>query len=423
MNPPNERYSDLIGDQDDPALLECIADLDATCATFALPPERDADLARSLAAQAGNPNRRSAGIRLPRLAWLHAPWQAARWHLASLTLAVLVAVGGIGAYLHGQSPTPVNAQTVLHRAAAVSPGPNEATHAIYRLTASGGYTGTADVWVGTDASGSPAEFALTVSMSKDGDQAPQLSSRRIQTQQTMQVYDPASNTVTISSPGASDQQLEGVFVGTLVAQKLSRALDTNKQQNPFKLQQATLDGVSVYALQLEGSGNQTFYFNTQSYVLEGADWVQNGKSWQARLGPNGYQVMALSTVPAHTFTLNAPATARVVTVTPPEGTSKGSAEDGLMKGIVAACDTTAQVFNAALQKGDKSILAICQQTNPGMTADSLVTALMAPFKSDLDAKVASGAMTPAEEADNLSRLRMKLTYMVTGQPGTKPGSK
>jgi hypothetical protein len=32
-------------------------------------------------------------------------------------------------------------------------------------------------------------------------------------------------------------------------------------------------------------------------------------------------------------------------------------------------------------------------------------------------------MTPAEEADNLSRLRMKLTQMVTGQPGTKPGSK
>jgi hypothetical protein len=58
-----------------------------------------------------------------------------------------------------------------------------------------------------------------------------------------------------------------------------------------------------------------------------------------------------------------------------------------------------------------------------MTADGLVTALMAPFQSDLDAKVASGAMTPAEEADNLSRLRMKLTQMVTGQPGTKPSSK
>jgi hypothetical protein len=135
-------------------------------------------------------------------------------------------------------------------------------------------------------------------------------------------------------------------------------------------------------------------------------------------------------VPPHTFTLNAPATARVVAITPPEGSGKDSAgarpggsSDKIMSAAAAACHTTTQTFEAALQKGDKSMLAICQETNPGMTADRLVTALIAPFKTELDAKVASGAMTPAEEADNLSRLRTKLTYMVTGQPGTKPGSK
>ena len=434
MNPRNERYSDLIGDQDDPALLACIADLDATCATFVLPAERDADLARSLTVEAGKQGQRATKIRLPRRAWLHAPWQAARWRLASLTLAVLVAVGGIGAYLHGQSPTPVNAQTVLHRAAAVSPGPNEATHAIYRLSVSGGYTGAAEVWVGADANGFPAEFALTVTMVRAGNQAPDLSSRSVVVlaDQRVQEYDPASNTVTISPVGYLVEEREGMFVGTLVAQKISRALNSNNQQKPFRLQQTTLDGVSVYALQFsaDSSSNQTFYFNTQSYVLEGADWAENGKSWQARLDPNSYQVMALSAVPPHTFTLNAPATARVVTITPPEGSGKGSAgqrpvgpPDKIISAAAAACHTTPQAFEAALQKGDKSMLAICQETTPGMTADRLVAALIAPFKSELDAKVASGTMTPAEEAANLSNLQTKLTHMVSDQPGMKPGTK
>ena len=94
-----------------------------------------------------------------------------------------------------------------------------------------------------------------------------------------------------------------------------------------------------------------------------------------------------------------------------------------MSAAVAACNSTLSTFSAAVQAGDKSMLAICQETNPGMTVDRLVTALMAPLKTKLDAQVASGALTPAQESDELANVRIKLTRMVTSQPSTGSGSK
>jgi hypothetical protein len=424
MTPLTERYPDLLGDQDDPALLACVADLDATRAVFTLPPEHDAAIARVLFADAPLPGRPTVRPPLHRLTSL--PWPALRWRLAPVLMAVLLVGSGLGVYLHGQSATPVNAQTVLHRAAAVTPGANEATHSTYRLSASGGYTGTLDVWVGTDASSAPIEFALTISMSRNGQPAPELSSRRVLTVQAMQVYDPASNTVTISSPTASDQQLEGMFVGALVAQKLNRSLAAGVQPSQFTLRQQTLDGVSVYALTFrrDGSdGDQTFYFNTQSYILEGADWTQGGRAWQARLDASSYHTMPLSAVPAHTFSLNAPTGAKVVREASPQGASKRPADDSIVKTAAAACNTTAQAFANALQAGDKSMLAICQETAPSMTAQQLVTALLEPFKATLDAQVASGALTRTQEADELAGLQRKLLGMVTAQPGSAPAGK
>jgi hypothetical protein len=254
-------------------------------------------------------------------------------------------------------------------------------------------------------------------MSRNGQPAPDLSSQRVLTTQAMQVYAPATNTITISSPTASDQQLAGMFVATLVAQKMNRALAAGVQPSEFALQQQTLNGVSVYAL-IDHGAEQTFYFNTQSYVLEGVDWMQDGRAWQARLDPSSYHTMPLSAVPQHTFSLNAPATAKVVREASSQGTSKSPADDSIVKAAAAACNTTAQAFANAMQAGDKSMLAICQETSPSMTADRLVDALIAPFKATLDEQVASGAITASEEATDLANLRMKLTHMVPFQPGT-----
>jgi hypothetical protein len=368
----------------------------------------------------------------------HTQWRAARWRLTSLVLAATVAAGGIGAYLHGQGPTPVSAQVVLHRAEAVSPGPQSAAHSIYRISAGSGVTGTADAWIGTDASGAPTEFALTQTMLDNGKPAPKLSGRLVQTDRVFQVYDPATNTVTTSaagrplrfevtssSPSTPIQDLEGMFVGTLVAQKLSRAIDAGMHPNAFKLQQQTLDGVSVYALKIDDTASQTFYFNVQTYALEGADWVQGGRSWQARLDPAGYQTMPLSAVPAGTFTLNAPSTARVVTLSTPADISKrpGAGHDVILQSLASACNTTTQAIAIAMQAGGRSMLAVCQTTAPGITADSLVSALLVSFKANLDAQVSSGVLTADQEATDLANIRMKLTHMVADQPGSGTGTK
>jgi hypothetical protein len=355
--------------------------------------------------------------------------RSVRRRLVPVALAVLVAAGGIGTYLHSQSTTPVSAQTVLQRAAAVSPGPNAATHSNYRLSATGGITGTADLWVGTDTNGIATDFALTQTVSESGRPAPNLSGRLVQNDREFQVYDPATNTITTSSQGipyptagtsSAVQNLEGILIGTFVAQKLNRALAGGMLPNAWKMQQETLNGVSVYALRLEG---QTFYFNTQSYVLEGADWAQGGQPWQARLDHTSSQSTPLSAVPAHTFTLNAPAGARVVTLAPSAGSSKHPSDDKMVQTAAAACGTTPDAMATALRAGDKSMLAICQVTAPTMTADALVNALMAPLKADLDAQVASGALTREAETSELANLRTKLTAMVTGQPGAGTGAK
>jgi hypothetical protein len=411
MTPLTERYPDLLGDQDDSALLACVADLDATRDVFTLSPECDAAIARVLFADAPFPGRPTVRPSLHRLTSL--PWPALRWRLAPLVMAVVLMGSGLGVYLHGAGSTSVSAQTVLQRAAGVSPGANEATHTTYRLTASGGYTGTADVWVGADAQGSPSEFALTVTMAKDGQPAPELSGQSVLNGQALRAYDPASNTVTVSPPA------QGMLIGILASQKISRALAVGNQ--PFTLRQETLDGVSVYALTAPSGDVQTFYFNAQSYILEGADWTQGGRSWQTRLAPASYQTMALAAVPPHAFTLNAPANAHVVTLSP----AKGSGEGLDITAAAAACHMTIPVFQAAMQAGDRSMLAICQETAPSMTDQQLVTALLVPFKASLDAQVASGALTRTQEADELARMQGKFLGLVAAQlqgPKSGPGS-
>jgi hypothetical protein len=466
MNPLLERYPELIGDQDDPALLACVAHLDATCAHFTLPPERDGALAHSLLAQAAQPR--------PQPAFSHrlaVPWRTARWRLASAMMAVLLAGSGIATFLHGSGPAPVDAQTVLHRAAAAGPGANEATHATYHVSSSDGHTGTADVWIGYDKTGAAGQLSLRLTM--NGQTGASLDANvAVAGPGLLHIYqqgDGVSMTVRQVTPGqpapgptvlhfaySPGQALKGIVVGTLLAQKLSR------QPDAYKLQQETLDGVPVYALKLTGADSAaagaTFYFNAQSYVLEGADWdTQGGVSWTARLDPASYRIMPLSSVPANTFpaatggittgsaevhagtgagkTLSpgSPAPGGVsigisggrsaagahLTITAQVDGPKGSSVD-LTPALAAACDTTTQAFAAALQTGTGSILTACRQTNAGITADQLVTALLVPVQSSLDGLVRSGTITAAQETTDLSNLRSQLGHLLVFGAGMPP---
>jgi hypothetical protein len=225
--------------------------------------------------------------------------------LSAPVAALVVLLLGLGTYLHGQAPTPVSAQAVLHHAAAASPGPNEATHATYRVSSSDGGTGTADVWIGYDGSGAATQLALNLTMSSHGHPAADMNARLVEVgPRLLQVYDspngpgqlpvPATPVVPAPPPAYSPgQALKGMVVGTLLAQKLST------EPNAYTMHPETLDGVPVYALKPTGEGGTTYYFNAQSYVLEGVDWVQGGSSWQARL--TGSSTVPLSAVPAQTF--------------------------------------------------------------------------------------------------------------------------
>jgi hypothetical protein len=154
------------------------------------------------------------------------------------------------------------------------------------------------------------------------------------------------------------------------------------------------------------------------------DWTSDGKPAQARLDPASYQTMALPAVPPHAFILTAPADARVVMPSTSGAQAKRVGDDPITTAAAAACHTTIPAFQAALQAGDKSMLAICQETAPSMTAQQLVTALLVPLKASLDAQVASGALTQTQEADQLAGAQRKLlvgvTMIVTTQPSGTP---
>ena len=93
-----------------------------------------------------------------------------------------------------------------------------------------------------------------------------------------------------SAPGS---MMMGLVGGTKLAQGMSSDATTDTVKHE------TLVVVAVYALQSTDSGGLTFYYNVQSYVLQGSDWWEGGTFWQVRL--MSYATMPLSAVPAGTF--------------------------------------------------------------------------------------------------------------------------
>jgi hypothetical protein len=96
----------------------------------------------------------------------------------------------------------------------------------------------------------------------------------------------------------------------------------------------------------------------------------------------------------------------------------GSGVD-LMPALATACATTPQAFAAAMvgHTGSRSLLTVCQQTNPSISADRLVAALLAPVQSALDGLIRSGAINSAQESDDLANVRAQLAHLVTAGIG------
>jgi hypothetical protein len=207
------------------------------------------------------------------------------------------------------------------------------------------------------------------------------------------------------------------FDGPWVAQRLSQVAQSG-QPGVQLLPQQAIHGATVDVVTFaRGTTRATFYFDAQSYLLRGFDVLDEaGRAWQARL--SAADSMAIAAVPAGTFLLNAPASARVVPPHPVPGSNAEMLMDPpTFSAFAAACGrpaTEEEMFRLkhALAEG-KSLLAACQRTAGHWTAAGLVAALVAPNKATLDAAVAAGQITPEQEAASLAALQTHLTIWVT----------
>jgi hypothetical protein len=202
-----------------------------------------------------------------------------------------------------------------------------------------------------------------------------------------------------------------------VAQRLSQVAQSG-QPGVQLLPQQALNGATVdVVIFTRGTTRATFYFDAQSYLLRGFDVVDEaGRAWRARLSAE--DSVAVAAVPAGTFLLNAPATARVVPPHPVPGSDTQILMDApTFTAFAAACgrpETEEEIFRLKhALAGGKSLLAACQRTAAHVTAAGLVAALVVPNKVALDAAVAAGQITPAQEAASLAALRAHLTSWVT----------
>src|SRR5689334_10956469 len=125
MTRSSEGRPDLPGDEAGAARTRLVDNLIRAYRAPAPPPHLDAAVLQAVRASA--PERRRQHRR--------PVWAGSvRMRLAALAAALLVALSGVAGYLRLSSPTPVSAQAVLRRAAALQLGPNQAAHMIDNVT-------------------------------------------------------------------------------------------------------------------------------------------------------------------------------------------------------------------------------------------------------------------------------------------------
>jgi hypothetical protein len=95
------------------------------------------------------------------------------------------------------------------------------------------------------------------------------------------------------------------------------------------------------------------------------------------------------------------------------GAHKAGGLSGLVTTLTTACNTNATALKAAITTGGKSLLAICQATNPSVTQSGLVSTLLAALKTKLDQAVAAKTVTAAQESTMLTKAQAYLTTLVT----------
>ena len=305
----------------------------------------------------------------------------------------------------------------MSRAAAAGPATGQARHLTYRLTASGGYTGTAELWVGKETGPPPDRLALVETVSRNGVPAPDLNLQFVESGAMPRTYDPATNTIVIGQPDMSGYGGLRLLLGAYLAPKIEAQLHLGSQASlapNHRLTHSTVNGVGVYSISLGDLG--TLSFNDQTYVLEAATWTVKNQTWQAHRV--GQATIPLASVPAGTFELHVPANARTV-----QGPGASKSGDGsgpnpvdLPTDLASVCQTTPEAIKSVLgSTTNETLLQICQQTRPGISAAQLNTELLSLIKKELDAAVAAGSISRADADAEYAGLQQKLQQTASPQ--------
>ncbi len=331
--PPND-YTDLLHGQHDPALAHLVADIDHALRAPAPPPALRIALQRELhqrTAVAPRPHRPKARS---------LSWRPTRRWAASLGAALLLAVSGMIGYFRLSPPTPVSAaQLVLRHAAAAFQAvpPDQASHAIYTMTpappSTGVYLfgttaamGTLDTWMQLDANGAVARQATTVYSGTTT-----MVNRIVQTGQVAMIYDARAGTVITTTAPADDLSSYHMF-NAAGLYSLVQAASQGGAQRARLLPQQTLDGYIVDVVEIDqphGQQIEKLYIDARTYVLREVD-VATVTAAHVTLEAFTIHLLRsditpLSSLPARTFALDAPATARAVPVFHSESVSVAQA--------------------------------------------------------------------------------------------------
>lgn len=379
----------------------------------------------------------------------HLPLPAGRRLIPMGAALALLAGGSLGA-LRLSGPQPVSAQTVLSRAAAAMRlGPGQAAHLSYDVTIAstpaqigdapgsngpvpsqpqtggaaagkGTMLSHADVWVRADAAGVPAQSSQT--LSDPANPANGLLARYLQLgQQTYGYIIGRPNWIVI--PGSHDQHPgwmipNAALDGAGVAQDLSALAQRSPQQVQL-LPQRTIGGIAVDALQVNGWADApamrtTFYFDRGTFLLRGFDAASSDPSyptpaWRVRL--TDYAAVASTALPVDAFALHAPADAQV---DPPMIDFAGYAS-----AFQATCRSTLTMDQLVrvVQTRQQTLLAACQATAPAVSADDLVGALLAPYRTTLASAAAVIHLTQPQVDAALAAQHQWLATLVTTPGG------
>jgi hypothetical protein len=95
------------------------------------------------------------------------------------------------------------------------------------------------------------------------------------------------------------------------------------------------------------------------------------------------------------------------------GQSMGWNTRQIVQLVASACDTTPTALTSLLHAGGTSVLAACQKTSTSATQAQLTALIFAPLQTKLNAAVAAGKITAAQELQRATSEQLAIGKAIT----------